>query len=147
MQIYIGSDHAGYELKETLQNYLKEKGHSVLDLGVFTDVNKADYPDIAREVSEKVIENEGSRGVLICGSGIGMSIAANKVKGIRAANAYDVTSAELSRKHNNANVVTLGERLIGPDVAKEILDTFLGTEFEGGRHEGRVNKITELENE
>ena len=147
MQVYIGSDHAGYHLKEELQTYLKELGYLVLDLGVFEDFQKADYPDIAKEVAEKVAENEGSRGVLICGSGVGMSMAANKVKGVRAAQAYDVTVAKYSRLHNDANVVTLGERMTGVTVAKEIVDVFMNTEFEGGRHEGRVQKITDIENE
>lgn len=145
MQIYIGSDHAGYQLKEVIQNQVKEMGHSVLDLGTFNEESKVDYPDIAREVGEKVHENKESLGILICGSGIGVSIAANKLKGIRAANAYDVKSAELSRAHNNANVLTLGQRLLEPELAKEIVKTFLATPFEGGRHEGRVEKIAGLE--
>lgn len=145
MQIYIGSDHAGYQLKEAIQNQVKEMGHNVLDLGTFNEESKVDYPDIAREVGEKVHENKESLGILICGSGIGVSIAANKLKGIRAANAYDLKSAELSRAHNNANILTLGQRLLDPELAKEIVKTFLTTPFEGGRHEGRVEKIAGLE--
>ncbi len=146
MQVYIGSDHAGYAMKEVVQAHLKEKGHEVLDLGVFEEVNAADYPDTAREVAEKVIENEGSKGVLICGTGIGMSIAANKVKGIRAAVTHDETTAKAASQHNNANIISFGQRVVGNDVAKNIVDTFLSTEFEGGRHERRVNKITDIEN-
>lgn len=146
MQVYIGSDHAGYAMKEVIQAHLKEQGHDVLDLGVFEEVNSADYPDTAREVGEKVMENEGSKGVLVCGTGIGMSIAANKVKGIRAAVAHDETTAKAASQHNNANVITFGQRVVGNDVAKDIVDTFLSTPFEGGRHERRVNKITDIEN-
>lgn len=147
MQVYIGSDHAGYQLKEVIQDHLKDSGHEVVDLGVFTDVNKVDYPDIAREVGEKVNENKGSLGILACGSGIGVCIAANKVKGIRAANVHDVTTAKYARLHNNANVMTLGERMVGTEVAKDIVDAFLGAEFEGGRHEKRVGKITKMESD
>ncbi|MBU0982111.1 ribose 5-phosphate isomerase B [Patescibacteria group bacterium] len=145
MQVFIGSDHAGCNLKEELKPHLKKFGLEVEDLGVFNQ-EKADYPDIAKAVAEKVASNEGSRGVLICGSGVGMSMAANKVKGIRAAQAYDVTVAKYSRLHNDANVLCLGERMTGVLVAKEILDVFMMTEFEGGRHEGRVQKITDIEN-
>lgn len=146
MTIYIGSDHGGFQLKEQIQEHLKAKGEAVMDLGAF-DENKVDYPDIAREVAEKVIENKGSAGVLVCGTGIGVAIAANKVKGIRAANVHDVTEARYSRLHNDANVVTLGQRTIGVETAKDIVDTFLATSFEGGRHTARVDKITAIENE
>ncbi len=145
MKVYIGSDHAGFHLKETLQEYLKTLGHDVLDLGVFTDEVKADYPDMAREVGEKVVENKDSTGILVCGSGTGMCMAANKVRGIRAACARDVTTARYARLHNDANIVALGERFTGTEVAKEIVDTFLSTKFEGGRHEGRVAKIIQME--
>lgn len=147
MMIYIGSDHAGFNLKETLRQHMKDKGMNVVDVGTFSAEKRVDYPDFAQEVGQKVLENSGSLGVLICGTGIGMSIAANKVKGIRAAHVADVTQARLARQHNNANVVTMGERTTGPETAKDIVDTFLSTDFEGGRHEGRVEKITALENE
>lgn len=147
MTIYIGSDHGGFQLKEQIQEHLKTKGEAVMDLGTFDDVNKVDYPDIAREVAEKVLENKGSAGVLVCGTGIGVAIAANKVKGIRAANVHDVTEAKYSRLHNDANVVTLGQRTTGVETAKDIVDTFLSTSFEGGRHTPRVDKITAIENE
>ncbi|MBT4384723.1 ribose 5-phosphate isomerase B [Candidatus Peregrinibacteria bacterium] len=146
MQIYLGSDHAGYGMKEVVQTHLKDAGHEVLDLGVFDEVNKADYPDIAREVGEKVLENADSLGVLVCGTGMGMALAANKLKGIRAVTAHDSNTARMAREHNNANVITFGQRVIGNDVAKEIVDTFLGAEFEGGRHGRRVDKITAIEN-
>lgn len=145
MQVYIGSDHAGYELKATLMEHMKASGHDVLDLGTFDGVNKVDYPDIAREVAEKVVENAGSRGILVCGTGIGVCMAANKVKGIRAATVHDVTTARFTRLHNDANIACMGERIVGSSVAKEIVDTFLETEFEGGRHEARVEKIMDIE--
>ncbi len=146
MKIYIGSDHAGYNLKETLQQHLKDAGHEVLDIGTFDAVNKVDYPDLAREVAEKVQENEGSRGVLVCGSGIGVSIVANKIRGIRAVNAHDANEAKLSREHNDANIITFGERTMDAKIVIESLDAFLAAQFEGGRHEARVQKIKDLEN-
>ena len=144
--IYVGSDHAGFELKEALREHIKEQGHNVVDVGTFSAVNKVDYPDVAKDVAEKVRDNAGSRGILICGTGIGISIAANKVKGIRAANVHDITEARLSRMHNDANIVTIGQRTTGPETAKDIVDTFLSTEFEGGRHTARLEKITAIEN-
>lgn len=146
MKIYIGSDHAGYNLKETLQQHLKDKGHEVLDIGTFDAENKVDYPDLAREVAEKVQENKDSKGVLVCGSGVGVAIVANKVKGIRAVNAHDANEAKISREHNDANVITFGERTMDAKVAIESLDAFLAAQFEGGRHEARVQKIKDLEN-
>lgn len=147
MAIYFGSDHAGYGLKNELRDHLQSKGQEVVDLGTFEAETKVDYPDIAREVAEKVHANPGSAGVLICGTGIGVSIAANKVKGIRAANVHDVTEAKYSRLHNDANIVTLGARTMGVETAKEVVDTFFGTTFEGGRHEARIAKISAIENE
>ncbi len=144
MKIYIGADHAGFPLKETLRDYVKEKGHEVIDLGTFSE-ESVDYPDLAREVGEKVRENKDTLGVLVCGTGIGVSIAANKLKGIRAANVHDVNEATLSRQHNNANVVTVGARTLQPQMAKDIVDAFLTTPFEGGRHQARVDKITAIE--
>lgn len=147
MKIYIGSDHAGFELKKAIFEDLKGQGNEVLDLGTFDGVNKVDYPDIAREVSEKVVENGEGFGILICGTGMGMAIAANKVKGIRAVTAHDVTTARLARLHNDANVLTFGERVIGPEVAKDMVKTFLNTSFEGGRHAARVEKIMQLQDQ
>jgi len=141
MQIYIGSDHGGYEMKNLLKDYLVDKGNDVTDLGCFS-TDSIDYPDIAREVCEKVAENPGSRGVLICGTGIGMQIAANKIPGIRATVATDEHMAEMSRKHNNANVITLGGRTTEMEMAKKIVDKFLVTDFENEeRHVRRVEKL------
>jgi ribose 5-phosphate isomerase B len=147
MSIYIGSDHAGFGLKNVLLEHLKTQGQEILDLGTFDAEVKVDYPDIAREVAEKVKANKGSAGILVCGTGIGVAIAANKVKGIRAANVHDVTEAKFSRLHNDANVVTVGARTLGEETAKEVVDTFLSTSFEAGRHVARVEKITAIENE
>lgn len=147
MALYIGSDHAGFGLKNVLRDHLKTQGKEVVDLGTFDAENKIDYPDIAREVAEKVKANKNSAGLLICGTGIGMAIAANKVKGIRAANVHDVTEALLCRQHNDANIVTVGARTTGEETAKEIVDAFVSTAFEGGRHVARLAKITAIENE
>ncbi|QQR55612.1 ribose 5-phosphate isomerase B [Candidatus Peregrinibacteria bacterium] len=147
MTLYIGSDHAGFALKNVLRDHLKNKGYEVTDLGSFEAETKVDYPDIAREVAEKVKSNAGSAGVLVCGTGIGVAIAANKVKGIRAANVHDVTEAKYARLHNDANVVTVGARTMGEETAKEVLDVFVNTTFEGGRHIPRVEKIKAIEDE
>ena len=146
MQIYLGSDHAGVNLKREIKLYLDEKfkgqdKSSVLDLGVFTN-DATDYPDIAREVCEKVLENEGSLGILICGSGVGMSISANRMVGIRAVLANNELTAKLARLHNNANVLCMGERFTGRDLAMAIVDTFLDTQFAAeDRHIRRIGKI------
>lgn len=147
MKIFVGSDHAGYELKEVLQQHMKVGGHEVLDLGTFNGEEKVDYPDLAREVAEKVRENKGSYGVLVCGTGIGISIAANKFKGIRAANVHDVNEATLARQHNDANIVAVGGRTMDKELAKQVIDAFLKTPFDGGRHVARIEKITAIENE
>ncbi len=144
MQVFIGSDHAGFQLKEKIREHVKSLGHDVLDLGTFSEAS-VDYPDVAREVCEKVNEYADSLGILICGTGIGMSMAANKMHGIRAALAHDANTAHLSRQHNNANVLALGARVLTEVVAQEAVDAFLTTEFEGGRHEARVAKINALE--
>lgn len=140
MKLSIGSDHAGFELKEHLKEYLEEKGHQVIDEGTHS-LESVDYPDFGRAVGERVASGEVERGVVVCGSGIGISIAANKVAGIRCARVDEPVSARLSRLHNDANVVSLGARLIGETMAEEIIDEFLNTEFEGGRHSKRVNKL------
>lgn len=146
MQVYLGSDHAGFNLKKQVKDYLAEKfngkdGYSVLDLGVFTN-DATDYPDIAREVCEKVVENNSAMGILICGSGVGMSISANRLKGIRAVLANNEMTAQLSREHNNANVLCMGERMTAFDVAKGIVNTFLETKFDAEeRHVRRIGKI------
>lgn len=140
--IAIASDHAGYELKEILKQEIIALGHQVNDLGP-SHGQAVDYPDYANTLCEWMKEHDGSMGVLICGSGIGMSIAANRHKAIRAALCHNGLSASLSRKHNNANVLCLGARLIGVDVAKDCLRQFITSEFEGGRHEGRVAKLSQ----
>lgn len=147
MKIYIGSDHGGVDLKREIIEFLETKNYEVHNLGVNTTAS-IDYPDKAVEVSEAVLEDEKKgedvRGILICGTGIGVSIAANKVKGIRAALVSDCFSAKMARQHNNANVITLGARTIGPELAKLMVETYLNTEFEAGRHARRVDKINRI---
>lgn len=143
MHIAIGADHAGFALKESLAAHLRAAGHQVLDLGTHS-TDRVDYPDFGAAVGRAVADATAELGVCVCGSGIGIAIAANKVAGVRAATVHDVTSAHLAREHNDANVICLGERLIGPEVAKEALDAFLAARFEGGRHADRVAKIDAL---
>jgi ribose 5-phosphate isomerase B len=144
MKIAIGADHAGFELKQRLLKLLQQQGHEVTDEGT-VDTNSVDYPDFAAKVAHDVVGQRAQFGVLVCGSGIGMAISANKVPGIRAANVCNTQEAQLSREHNNANVVTIGARMVSEDTAAKIVDTFLKTPFAGGRHERRVEKIAELE--
>lgn len=140
--VFIGSDHAGFKVKEELKSYIGGKDFDVTDLGCFSE-EPVDYPDIAREVSEKVYEHDGSFGILICGSGVGMSMAANKMTGIRAVLAGSEEVAELSRKHNDANVLALGARVMEIGLMKKVVDKFLSTDFEKGeeRHVKRVEKM------
>lgn len=145
LKIVIGADHAGYGLKEELKSVLREEGVEFLDVGTMNGEESVDYPDFAEAVARKVANHEFDRGVIICGTGIGVAIAANKVPGIRAANCSDPVSARYSRQHNDANVLTVGERIVGVAVAQEILRAWLRAEFEGGRHARRVNKISEIE--
>lgn len=142
MKIAIGSDHAGFKLKEEIKNYLEEKNIEVDDCGTYSD-ERCDYPDFGHKVGHKVVNKDANFGIVICGSGIGISISANKVKNIRAALCSEPVSARLARNHNDANILAMGARLIGPDMAKEIVDAFLKADFEGGRHINRVNKIEE----
>ncbi|MBQ9021592.1 MAG: ribose 5-phosphate isomerase B [Eggerthellaceae bacterium] len=144
MNIAMGADHAGFEQKELLKNYLVEQGFTVHDKGCFSE-ERVDYPDFAQLVSRSVATGEADFGVLVCGTGIGMAMAANKIHGIRAANVSTAEFAQLAREHNNANVVTLSGRFVDVETNKAILDAFLNTEFAGGRHECRVSKIMELE--
>lgn len=145
--IAIGSDHAGYPLKEPLLEALREAGYQVQDFGAFS-LDPVDYPDVAREVAEAVASGEYERGILVCGTGIGMSMAANKVKGIRAAACSEPYSAMMSRLHNNANILAIGSRVVGPGLAMEIAKSFLETDFEwGSRHERRVDKISAMEDD
>jgi ribose 5-phosphate isomerase B len=140
MKVAVASDHAGFKYKELVKQYLAEKGHEPVDYGTHSE-ERADYPDFAHKASEGILRGDAERGVFVCGSGIGISIAANRHKGIRAVDAVTEEMAKLSREHNNANVLALGERLVDWDTAKKIIDTFFATEFEGGRHTDRVSKI------
>ncbi|MGD0625203.1 MAG: ribose 5-phosphate isomerase B [Thermodesulfobacteriota bacterium] len=144
MKIVIGSDHAGFELREDLRTYLREENVEVEDLGVPSEV-PADYPDIGAVVAEKVARGEFERGILICGSGIGMSIVANRFAGVRAALCHDLYTARMSREHNDANVLVLGGRLTGKGLAREILKVWLESRFQGGNHQRRLEKIKSLE--
>ncbi len=139
-RIALGSDHAGFALKEVLAAWLSQQDNVVLDLGTHSEAS-VDYPDFGFAVGQSVAMGEADIGVAICGSGIGISIAANRVAGIRAALCHDVTSAALARQHNDANVLCLGARVVSEAAAQSILATFLATEFEGGRHQGRVDKL------
>jgi ribose 5-phosphate isomerase B len=143
MRISLGSDHAGYRLKEEIKSWLA-KDHTVQDFGCYSE-DSVDYADIAVLVAEAVAKGESDRGILVCGTGIGMSIAANKVKGIRAALVHDVFSAKATRAHNDSNILTMGARVIGSGLAQEIVNTWITGVFEGGRHVRRIGKITALE--
>lgn len=142
MKIAIGSDHAGYPLKESVISFLTEMGHDVNDCGCH-DLSSVDYPDYAHCVGKCVQDGSAQTGILICGTGIGMSLAANHLKGIRAALCHNEFTARLSRQHNDANILCMGARVIGLDLALEMVRVFLQTEFEGGRHSNRVAKIEE----
>lgn len=144
MKVVVGSDHGGFELKEVLSAHLKEKGFDVCDVGAY-DTNSVDYPDIAEKACDKIVSGECEWGILVCGTGIGISMAANKVKGIRCALVSNEYSAEMTKRHNNANVLAFGGRVTGPDLAKNILDAYINAEFEGGRHQKRIDKISALE--
>lgn len=143
-KVYIGCDHAALEMKATVIDYVKSLGFETYDLGTYT-AESVNYPVYAEKVALAVRDNPGSLGILICGTGIGMSLAANKVRGIRAAAVSEVYSAKLTRMHNDANILCIGARVIGPETAKMIVEAFLTTEFEGGRHQARVDMITALE--
>ena len=144
MRIAIGNDHAATDLKFEIMEYVKELGHEVVNFG--TDTNEScNYPEIGARVGHAVVEEGFDCGILICGTGVGISIAANKVKGVRAAVCSDVTTAHLVKEHNNANIIAFGARIVGSELAKEIVKAYLGAEFLGGRHELRVNMISELE--
>ena len=141
----IGSDHGGFALKQEIMAHLREKGIEFKDFGTYTEEN-CDYPDYGEAVARAVASGECERGIAVCGTGIGISIAMNKVRGIRAALCGDCYSAEMTRRHNDANVLALGGRVVGAGLALKIVDTFLETPFEGGRHARRVAKIHEIEN-
>lgn len=143
--IGIGNDHAGTEIKAAIVKYFKENGIEYKDYGCMSG-EKCDYPEKAKEVCDDVVNGTLDKAILVCGTGIGISIAANKVKGIRAACCSDYYSAKLTRQHNDANVLCMGGRVVGEGLACELVDVFLKTEFEGGRHQRRVNMITDIEN-
>lgn len=143
MNIAIGSDHRGFELKKMVMKLLEEKGHSYKDFGTYTE-EPVDYPDVAKEVSNAVVKGDFDRGILICATGIGMCIAANKINGVLAALCYDTYCATMARQHNNANILCLSGRMKMKEVS-EIVNAFLSTDFEGGRHLRRVNKIKAME--
>lgn len=144
MKIAIGSDHGGFLLKSEILKHIEDKGYEVKDFGCYS-TDSVDYPDIGRAVAEAVAKGEYERGIIICGTGIGISIAANKVPGIRAALCGDCFSAKASREHNNANILAMGERVIGVELAKMITDIWLSTDFAGGRHTRRVDKLSQIE--
>lgn len=146
MKIAIGADHAGFEEKEKLKKTLDELGVEFEDVGTFS-TDSVDYPDFAQKVGEKVENGEAEQGILVCGSGIGVAIAANKMHGIRAAQAWNEETARLARRHNNANVLTIGARVIPEEEIPKIVKAWFETDFEGGRHENRVEKIMNLEKE
>lgn len=144
MKIAIGADHAGFALKEELRAALEAKGLEVVDFGTHSS-ESTDYPDYASAVAQSVSKGEAECGILVCSTGVGMSMAANKVEGVRAALAFNTDEVELTRRHNNANVLTLGARYNNLQQAEELVDVFLKTPFEGGRHQRRVDKIASLE--
>lgn len=143
-EIAIGCDHAALDLKKKIIEYLEKKGIKTKDFGTYT-TDSCDYPDIALPVCKAVVNKESTLGILVCGTGIGMSIAANKVKGIRAAHCTDTFSARFTRKHNDANVLCLGARITGEGLALDIVEEFISNEFEGGRHQNRLDKIAKIE--
>ncbi len=144
MKVALACDHGGFRLKEVIKTYLEELNIEYVDYGTFSE-ESVDYPDFAYKAAKAVAAGEVDRGVFICGTGIGISIAANKVRGIRAALCYNIFAAEMSRRHNNANVLCLGGRVLGDELAKAIVKVWLETPFDGGRHERRVKKIAEIE--
>ena len=144
MRIAVASDHAGFHLKVLIADHVRKAGHTVDDLGTDTP-DSVDYPDYGAAIGAYVAKGEAELGIAVCGSGIGIAIAANKVPGVRAATVADATGARLCREHNDANILCLGERLTGPQVALDAVDAFLATSFAGGRHQRRVDKITDLD--
>jgi len=143
MRIAVGSDHAGFHMKQEIAAHLASLDIEVVDCGTHS-TERVDYPDFGAAVGRAVVSGEADGGVCVCGSGIGIAIAANKIRGVRAATVHDITSARLSKQHNDANVICVGERLTGPTVAIDVVDAWLGARFEGGRHSGRVAKLDAL---
>lgn len=145
MRVFVGSDHAGFDQKERLRAHLEAEGHDVTDVGTFNGQDSVDYPDFAESVARAVASGEADRGVLVCGTGIGVAMAANKVRGVRAANVTDPEFARLARAHNDANVLTVSGRFVPEQVNEDIVDVFLATEFEGDRHSRRVDKVDSIQ--
>ena len=144
MKIAMGNDHAAVEMKQEIQKYLEEKGYEIINFG--TDSHEScNYPEYGQAVGEAVVKGEADCGILICGTGVGISIAANKIQGVRAAVCSEPTTARLVREHNNANIIAFGARIVGMETAKSIVDAYLGAEFLGGRHQKRVDMIHEIE--
>lgn len=143
--LYLGADHGGYELKESIKEHLDEKGIDYVDCGT-DSTESVDYAPIAKKVCDEIVKDSSNMGILCCGTGIGISMAANKVNGIRAACCSDYFGAKYTRLHNNANVLCMGGRVIGAGLALELVDVFLSTEFEGGRHLRRINQLKDIEN-
>lgn len=143
MKIALGADHGGFELKEKVKTHLIKKGYEVLDLGT-NSTDSVDYPEFGHTVGHAVVDKKAEFGIVVCGTGIGISIAANKVPGVRAALCTNTTMAKLTREHNNANILAMGGRIVGDVLALEMVDIFLTTEFQGGRHENRINKIENI---
>jgi len=146
MKIALGSDHGGYQLKETVKEWLLEKGYEVEDKGTY-DEQSCDYPDYGKAVALEVAGGKAEKGIIVCGTGIGISISANKVKGIRAAVCGDTFSARMCRLHNDANILSLGQRVTGSGLALDIVEIWLNTDFEGGRHINRIEKMMRIETE
>ncbi|OAG26967.1 ribose 5-phosphate isomerase B [Thermodesulfatator autotrophicus] len=146
MKIALGSDHAGFELKEKIKTFLEELGHEILDLGCYSK-DSVDYPEFGAKVARAILNGEAERGILICGTGIGMSMVANRFHGIRAALCHELFTAKMARLHNDANILVLGGRVIGDALAFEMVKVFIDTPFEGGRHERRIKLIDELTKE
>ena len=145
MKVFIGADHRGFDYKANIIQWLEKSGHEVVDVGMYDDSTPCDYPRIGQHVAMEVAKDDGARGILVCMSGLGQAIVANKVTGAYAALCYNPEAAELSRKHNNANVLVLGSLFVKTEDLERILEVWLNTEFEGGRHERRVNQIKEVE--
>jgi ribose 5-phosphate isomerase B len=140
VRVAVGADHAGFGLKEHLRAELARQGHEVIDFGTDSETS-TDYPDFAHQVAGAVARGDADRGLLVCGTGIGMAMAANRIRGVRAAAVTDVVAAEMARRHNDANVLAIGARLVAAPIAERLLDTFLATPFDGGRHQRRVDKL------
>lgn len=144
MKIALGSDHGGLKLKREIIKHLEKQGVEIKDFGTYSEAS-CDYPDFAEKVAEEVVRKNYDFGILVCGTGIGISIAANKIPGVRAALCSDTFSAHATREHNDANILALGERIVGPGLALDIVDAFLNAKFEGDRHQKRIDKISEIE--